>query len=162
MAKKDLRTLVLDHCQKCGEHAVAVGKLHKELHGVYKALSAGEGDSKEHHATLANVHQTLVQHHADNAAQWASFGKSLEESPDVLPTPAHEGNRGRGGDLDGPRKVLGHGDRFARAVDDGVRGVIPDNKDHQLVRRFGAPSVDDVDPIAGVPDDLKKLVRREG
>jgi hypothetical protein len=162
---KSLKDLVLDHCRDCGEHAINVGKIHKEMHGIHKALADGEGDPKEHHAALADCHKTLVTHHADHAAQWATFGKALEESPDVIPKPGHEGNRGHGGDLDGPGKVLSARERFTRAVDDGVVGVhgAPERTDRPtLVPRFGGPTeADAADAVAKVPEGLRHLVKRE-
>jgi hypothetical protein len=65
------------------------------------------------------------------------------------------------GDLHGPSKVLASGERFARAVEDGIHGSHGDNPNRDgltLVPRPGGPDPNDLSK--SVPSELAHMVSR--
>ena len=135
----------------------------KPLMDCMKGLAAAFSDLASHHADRANTlsagpEQRAASYHAQKfaaaGAHCVDCYKSLESAPDSEPTPTSEGNRGSGGDLDGPKILVG--DDLAKAFDQ-IRVALPNNPTAglTLVNRVGGaplPEAEKVDP------EFRKLV----
>jgi len=132
------------------------------VRGHLQTVAAGLADMAAAHSDKANaLHAGDDQRmHADLSNKCIKLGgicvschKALEDGADTEPTVNNERNRGAGGDLDGPKILVGS--ELMKAFDElnKVRGALPDMP--TLVNRFGGAPLPDT---AKVPEEFRKLV----
>jgi hypothetical protein len=128
-----MKNTILEHCQKCAAHHVAMAKCHKAA-------------AEETSGATQQFHQSATALHADEASRYIALHKCISAAPDDDTSGVHVSTNTPGidGDTGASRKVtLGMPETrdsdLRKLVPDGARTVLPTDG-LQLVNRPGAPA----------------------